>query len=65
MILGQTVEYVQYLCSDKQAFYNLVEEALALIEKAEKPEKDDNVKVDLELFAQEKEPLDVEDIVFE
>ena len=60
MILGQTVEYVQYLCSDKQAFYNLVEEALALIEKAEKvekvekvekPEKDDNVKVDLELFA--------------
>jgi len=51
MILGQTVEYVQYLCSDKQAFYNLVEEALALIEKAEKPEKDDKVKVDLELFA--------------
>jgi len=38
MILGQTVEYVQYLCSDKQAFYNLVEEALALIEKAEKAE---------------------------
>jgi len=58
MILGQTVEYVQYLCSDKQAFYNLVEEALALIEKAEKAEKpaekaekDDKVKVDLELFA--------------
>jgi len=48
------VEYVQYLCSDKKAFYNLVEEALALIEKAEKaekPEKDDKVKVDLELFA--------------
>jgi len=58
MILGQTVEYVQYLCSDKKAFYNLVEEALALIEKAEKAEKlaekaekDDKVKVDLELFA--------------
>lgn len=35
MILdGQTVEYILYLCSDKRAFYTLVDEAVKLIKQA-------------------------------
>jgi hypothetical protein len=35
MILdGQTVEYILYLCSDKRAFYQLVDEAVRLINLA-------------------------------
>ena len=36
MILeGQTIEYILYLCSDKEAFYQIVTEANQLIEEAE------------------------------
>lgn len=37
MILeGQTIEYILFLCSDKEAFYQIVKEADLLIEEAEK-----------------------------
>lgn len=40
MILdGQTIEFILYLCSDKVAFYNIMDEALALIEKSEKAQE--------------------------
>ena len=40
MILdGQTVEYILYLCNDRNAFYQIVQEAINLIKKsAEKVE---------------------------
>ena len=35
MILdGQTIQYILYLCSDKKAFYTLVDEAVKLINQA-------------------------------
>ena len=35
MILdGQTIEFILYLCSDRQAFYDIVKEAITLIESA-------------------------------
>jgi hypothetical protein len=35
MILdGQTIDYILFLCSDKKAFYQLVEEAVKLINQA-------------------------------
>jgi len=37
MILdGQNIEFILHLCSSKAAFYNIVDEALLLIEKSEK-----------------------------
>jgi hypothetical protein len=40
MILdGQSVDFILFLCSNKAAFYNIVEEALLLIEKSEKKEE--------------------------
>ena len=37
MILdGQTIEFLLYLCSNKEAFYNIMDEAVSLIEKSEK-----------------------------
>lgn len=37
MILeGQTVEYILFLCQDKEAFYQIVKEANELIDEAEK-----------------------------
>ena len=41
MILeGQTVEYILYLCTDKEAFYQIVTEANQLIDEAEKSIKE-------------------------
>jgi len=48
MILdGQTVDYILYLCCDKKSFYQIVQEAIDLINSSEK------AKVDTELFARE------------
>ena len=39
MILdGQTVDYILYLCSDKKSFYQIVQEAIDLINSSEKTE---------------------------
>lgn len=39
MILdGQTIDYILYLCSDKNAFYQIVQEAINLIKNAAKEE---------------------------
>ena len=53
MILdGQTIEFILYLCSNKVAFYNIVDEALSLIEKSETTKQDKPVDVnDIQLEA--------------
>lgn len=39
MILdGQTVDYILYLCNDKKSFYQIVQEAIDLINSSEKSE---------------------------
>lgn len=39
MILdGQTVDYILYLCCDKKSFYQIVQEAIDLINSSEKTE---------------------------
>jgi hypothetical protein len=65
MILdGQTIEFVLYLCSNKAAFYNIMDEALLLIEKSESPSKAADEKAidhaDIELFAKEAANVDEE-----
>lgn len=51
MILdGQTVDYILYLCCDKKSFYQIVQEAIDLINSSESSEK---TKVDTDLFAAE------------
>lgn len=78
MILdGQTVQYILYLCSDKNAFNQIVQEAITLIksseesatkepetQKAQDGEKGaEGVTYDKDLFAAEAEK--VEDIDFD
>lgn len=57
MILdGQTIEFILYLCSNKAAFYNIVDEALTLIEKSEKANQDKPIDhSEIELFAKDKD----------